>query len=642
MKTALYDRAREGRDETPEAGSGKGKKSPGYLVDFINERIDSSAEAKKQIEKDAQRAYNHLNSHLDEAKHPFPTKVYDPVFFGAQVSGAAKAADAIFTNPPVFEYQPRRTTTWSEAELGTAVSTYYLDEANLRTPILNGYQGTCCVGTQFWYAGWKLEERVCEKLEYVPVEVPYLDPITGQETMLTMDSAKPEWVPYLEPVADHPTISPIHILNAFPDDLADSIEGMEGFGFREFISAREARLRIKSDGWRSGAVNRAIAMEIPTEHRQRIKDSLDWLKEIGLRTNTAEAYLLGEKKDEKRRAVEVIEYFYRRKNEIWRAVLLNRAYIAINKPSPFNDGMYPFLMSRNYSIDGQLWGLSDYRIGRYLIRGIQTLRNAAASEALLASMPPLLLPEGALITGKRYEPRAEWYLTGCSPQDVQFLQAGVTSRQIGHAEADQLQQRLDVALGTSDASRGSVGNAAGAKATTVQLAFQAAGLRDKFRIENFGQDFLVPAGTKWRSRIKQFGSQSVWVALSRSPKAPLEQIWPEDHRDLDLASVPTSSVNVLKAQKEKRVLELAQNLAQNPEVDQRALTELTLETIAPEYKDRILKPLQMLPGGLPGAPGMPPGMPQPGAPSPEMGPRQAMGDTGGAEMQADLTDAYAA
>jgi len=638
-------------------------KEHGKILDWVLSRLDYSADAKRDIEREASIAHRHLTSFLDEAKHPFPTKIYDPVFTGAMLAKQAKAASALFDAPPLLDYMAEWGTPEERAQIISSVMEVHVRAVKPRRALLDGYLGTCTAGTQFFYVGWEFEEQRQWVWQRSPRQLRVQDPVSGRVSSIWSESGDWEYQRRKVTVKDNPSLRDLHITQIYPDDTVSNVQDCGWIIVRDELSGREVRNRVRTDLWDKKAVELAVAGERPVGRvgERSLSTHLDWMREIGMRpSGSSDSDMLGSQHgtdDANLRCVEVLECWRRTRDGIERTVVLNRAWIAWHGMSPFGDGRYPFLMARNQTTGNAFWGISDYRISRYLIRGIQTMRNAAASEALVASMPPLLIPSHAQIHGQRWEPRATWYLEGISPMEVQWLQSSGAARQIAHAEADTMQQRMDVSIGSSDPGRGGIGAvAARAKATTMAMVGEMAGLRDKKVIDDFAQDVLVNLGELWLSRCRQYQDYELQVKLSGSNDGEPITVWPEDLRDAQVYAISVPSITALKELHKRRLTELYELAmkSQEPNLDRRALVAEIVDAILPGAKEKLMRSQQDVAaeqggGGPGGPPGMPPGMMGPGGPPPGIGAGlPGMPDginlpdlTGMGEMAAGLSDAYA-
>lgn len=613
------------------------------LVDELLEYLDYAADAKREVEKEAQYAWQHMCSYLNERSHPWPSKVYDPIVYSTQTSKLAKWADAIFSSPPIFDYQPGGWSPPQAAQSLTATVSYHLREIRPRQPLLTALTERSLAGTVVLTSWWDYREQVCEYWKRVPRQSSYLDPMTGQPVNYWVEDGKWAYHRAKKIVRDSPNFRPLHITQVYIDDTQPNFEDDGLFvAVRDMVDAEEARQRVKTQGWDPKAVERALEGDLPEGRLRGINNTLDWLQQIGLRNDTERAWL---NRRDGRKAVEAIEFWMRRGPRIRRYVILNRAWLAFDGPSPFAMAGFPFVVSRNFPMLGHFWGLSDYRVVRYLLRGIQSLRNAEVSEAMLGAMPPLLMPQSGMITGQRWEPRAVWHYDGMTVEQMQFLERSGQSIRIAQGSADALLGRMDLALGTSDPARGGVSQQSGRqKATALSMAFEAAGLRDKFSVDNLSDDTLIPLAAQFRDLVQQFQEYPVQEALV--PGSDPVTIWPEDYRDADLYSIPTPATSALKAQKERRMLDLYNLVqqSQEPHAERRNLFELVLETIAPSEKEKILKPLEQVQaemqqamGGMGQVQMAPPGQAAAGYQSPF-----PAGGPGVDELAGELGEAYAA
>lgn len=595
-----------------------GKSDHAKALSRALEHIDESQKAKREVEREGLLATKHLCSWIDESKHPWSTKVYDPIFHGALEARRAKVAEAFFSSPPLYDFVPEEDTPWEKAEAMTRICDLYEQQvaAHGRQSILMGFSGQAAVGTQCWGVPWVY--RQAEVGQWVPTDLKttFTDPTTGIRQRVTIPGGGPgrrERV--LQTVYDGPMAVPKHITQWGCDTRNPDYQQGGWFYELDTVEAREARCRVKEENWDRAGVELAIKGQLPPKSQGAITDAVDWYEEIGLVVAGVREGLECDK-DKGRRVVEVVELYTREKYSIRRQVILNRAYIVWDDRSPYDHGLFPYIVTRNYSLLGQFWGLSDYRITRYLIRGIQQLRNAIVNEAAWRANPPLL-HERSVNVELRYEPRAKIPVDG-DPGLLRFLTDIGGSSALGEAGniAEMLQQRLDAGIGSSEQGRGSTGKS-GTTATAANLAFQSAGLKDKLLIDDFGEGHVIPRAEMFRALIEQHETRlRYW---REGPRAEPVPVYPEDYRGGKMRPVARVTTDPLKEIQEKRLLDLY-NLAaktQEPHLKREALVEGLLELIVPDKKQQLFKSQeeiqaeqmeqQQAQAGMEGAPGGPGG-----------------------------------
>lgn len=562
---------------------GKGKH--GTRLAWALERYDHSVLAKKEVEREGLLATKHLSSFLDESKHPWSTKVYDPVFHGALEARRAKVADAFFANPPLYGFDPDEHTTWEQAQAMARACEMHERAvvSDTRQGVLQGFSGQSAVGTQAWAVPWMFRQGKVGRWQETDLRASFVDPVTGLRQHVTVPGAgPPKRVRELVTLQDGPMCIPKHITQWGCDTSNSDHQKGEWFYERDTISDREARQRVEEDNWDSKGVELAIKGEMPEGSATGMREAMDWFEEIGLNVQTLKNGMFGQT----RKVVEVIELYYRERFSVRRMVILNRAYIVWDDVSPYDHGLFPYLVTRNYSLLGQFWGLSDYRISRYLIRGIQQMRNAVVNEASWRANPPMLYPD-TMSVQMRYEPRAHIPVKG-DPMMIRFLEGAGQALGDASAVAEMMQQRMDAGLGSNEQARGGAGKS-GVTATAVQQAFAGAGLRDKLLIDDFADRMVVPMADMKQQLVQQYGDRRIWYRSG--PQADPVEVWPEDYRGGCYRPTPICSTDPLRQIQVKRLLDLY-NLAaqhQEPHVKRDKLVEGLLEEMAPDLKERVFK-----------------------------------------------------
>lgn len=585
------------------------------LRDWIIRRVDWSQESKKELERDALSGFKHYCCWIDEQNWPWPSKTYKPLFFSSAQSKLSKTMEATFASPPILDYLPESGTDSQQAMAYSRTVDWHLRQTRPRRTIYNGTLGQMFAGTQMWYSFWNYQEKLVSYWKRVPVEEARA---SGQTYAQDGSWA---YVIGRKIVKDHPDLKAIPFQDAILDDRVDDIQRGEFAGTESRITAEEARERVKCDGWDPRAVERALKDDLHDGSDGLVK-RLDWMQEIGLKTQSYREGIDRDKDTGERAMIHVIELYRYRKGRVERLVLLNRSWIAYQGWSPFGHGRYPFLLSRAYSLPGKLYGLSDYHVLRYLNRGVQTLINAQVSEASTHAMPPLMIPENGEILGFRYGPRALWRLRGMLPEQVKHLPFDGTALQHAGLVQSMLEQAGDMALGTSEVGKGSAGaTAAAQKATAIQLAFEASGLREKLNIDNLADEFMQAWAQDTADLVHQFQDYAVEVKLNS--KTPSVTMYPEDLRAISVYPANTVSTTALRELRQKRVQDLYNQAVANKEpwMNRQELVKMVVELHLPNEVDRIMldaEEVQAEMGGM--APMAPQGPAAMGAPKTTLNP----------------------
>lgn len=559
------------------------------LVAAVNDYITVSQDAKRDIEREALEAYRHLNSYLNPTTHPWPIPIYDPVFHSLEQSRCAKFGDAIFGQGMPAEFRARQDTTADRAQAMNQVMEYHLKLDRPRRRVLNGVLGCATSGVQVYHPTWQVQERDIWVWKRVPLKVVVTDPVTGMPSTMEWVDGNWKYVRTRKKIKDNFSLQTLHLTQIFPDTSVETIEEGEWFGFRDIISTREAEERVASSGWSKRAVKLASEGQLPNTARDRLDDIFKWQQQIGLNVKADYDDIL---KRDKRKSIEVIELYRRRRFGLERIIVLQRAWVAWYGPSPYGHGQMPFVMAKNYSFDKQFWGLSDYRIIKWVLQGIQQFANAEVAEAVLGAMPPLMLPGDAEIIGKRFEPRAEWYLHNCRPEDIQWLQTSGTSRAIAQSSRQSLQEQMDNALSSSDPGRGAADPRV--KATVASIATQMQAMRDQHLIASFCDDVIVPAWEQGQDLIQQFQEYSVQVAITGNANEDPISVYPEDFRGGDYWVDVRVVSSAIKELEKKRALDARVAYAQDPNVNQWELTEWSLGKVAPDVLTKLMNPQQQM------------------------------------------------
>lgn len=605
------------------------------------ERCEHSFQIKKEIEAEGLRAFRHLTSTVDVEKHKWPFVTYDPVFYSNTASREASYAQAFFGNPPLMSVLPGDRTRWEEAEATNSSLRWHLDRIGIRGTFNEITQSLETVGSCLIHTHWDWEEQDVWFWKRQPREVPLpIDPTTGQAGTMWVDQGQERLVRERIITRDHPNAKAVHITAALLDDSEADIQKGEWVGMVFELSGRDARERCKTgpkwSRWNSQAVEKAVNGETSASWKwgKTMSNQREWSVEIGIGGSGSKTNLsagLSRQAETDLKGLTAIELWRKHKGGIQRMVILGGAFIAWFGWSPFGHGKYPFVFARNYRLAGQFFGLSSYRVVKWLIRGIQTHRMAAGTEASFAAMPPMTYPEAMTIIGKEWTPGAEWRLQGGAFGDINFLQRGDAGRSIANSEAASLIQQGDLAMALSDVGRGSSSGNRGS-ATGQSIAAERMGLREGYLMQNFGYDTLVPMTDQFVGMMCQNQDYSVQVAASGNPKGEPITIYPEQFRGGNYIATASPTVPALQEQHKAKWMKLYELAAkyQEPNANRRTLFEEVVNSQAPGERDQIMKPLEEVNAELG----------QAGSPPIQGNVMQGSGDSVG-QAAAELREAYA-
>lgn len=572
-----------------------GSKDHDKLLDWVLDCLRASQQMKKPFEELGLEAYKAFRCTLDPLKHPFPSKVWDPVLSGTLISLVAATADAMFASPPILDYMPEGYSTDEQTRIISAMAEHHLNRLRPRRLVVRGLLGLNLVGTQYWepYYRRRKTEVGCWIRESVPVTEP--DPLTGMPVTTSVDRER--YVRQLRTTFEGPAFRTRHITQCYPDASEEELQDGGWWGTRDVLSSEWAKEAAEEEGWDQEITERSLQCDSYAAHAE-MGTTYDWLEQIGLSTKGMFRSITD------RKAVEVLRFWRRREGRVEKIVVLNRHGVAFAGDSPYGHGQFPAIKQTLYPLDNEHFGVGNYEFVRWQLRGVQTMVNAAASAALLCTMPPALKRRGMEMDKLIYEPAG--IVEVDDPGGVKFLEFPQAAVAIGHNEAEALKASMDNALGGSEVNRGALPSDE-QSATATNLAYQSAGRRIKFLVDNSDDELIVPLGDFYKEMMFQFQDYGLQLRL-KGPKSAPVTVWPEDFRQVECFAVPTAAAETLKAMKEKRMLQLHQLgvSGQEPTYNRNEGWRLVVETIAQNEADRLL----LDPNAQPLMPGVQPGAPQ--------------------------------
>lgn len=566
------------------------------LVGAARERMRYSEEGKRTYERLAQEAYKHYRSYLNKEKNPFPVDIYDPRLFSTINTTRSRILQALFQSFPFLRYLPRNSSDTAAAEAMTSLVAYHLGE--MKQPTCRELLGEILLGldlcgTQYVSVFWNVQEREVMTREQVPVTqmVTVADPMTGMPVEVPVDVLEERDVSRRMTVVDSPWFEPLHFTECFPDHSEPHVQSGEFFLIRKLRTRSYLKQKARTGEWNKSAVGKAMKDQplAETDGWKDLTNLIDWQSSIGIdTTRQTDAIKAGE-------LFEVLEMWHKYGSRV--TVIINRQHVVRHGRNPYPHGQFPVLHLKKYELQREHYAMSIFEVTRWLLRSLQVMRGATASEVLLSVFPPLMVTPNAVRDVERdltYGFKSIWRVNNMD--GLRYMQRPNVGAQAASALIQDYQNTMDDALGTQDAFRGGLTDP-DQKATSVSIAIQGAGIRLQNDIDNLEQQFVVPLGDFYQQMIRAWQDYDVAVRVVEDPQGPAVMAEMAKLRDLDFDVIPTASANQTAELEKKRTLEMWQAglQAQEPNMDRRGAFEVVIDKIVGgKYKSKFLKSEQKI------------------------------------------------
>lgn len=279
-----------------------------------------------------------------------------------------------------------------------------------------------------------------------------------------------------------------------------------------------------------------------------------------------------------------------------------------DKPNPYNDGKFPFIITKNYQIPFEFWGMSEIEQLLKPQHYINDLNNQIIDNARLTGNMPWIIDKNAGIGEGKLTNRPGLIIRKNPGTEVGRMSPPTMPRYI-QDKIDELKRDMEIISGIHDITQGRKpgGITAAAAIEALQEAGQAR-IRLKVRLM---EQSLAELGEMWFSRMKQF-----WITprqvqrLNPDFSYSFQDITPdllEGYVSFYIVAGSTMPVN--RTARLQQMIQLAQTPGEDtlPMIDRQAI----LEAASIPDRDKILqrfaalKQATMMP---PAATVTPPGM----------------------------------
>lgn len=565
------------------------------LIAALRHDMEFALKGKQERDDMARRAYKAFRCALNPANHNFISKVVDPRWFTSVATAVAREFQALFQSPPFLQYRPRGGSDAAAANALTLLFDMFFQERRPKAPIFELLLQRTLFGTAYAICYWKEDWRAVGRHEDTTEPVylhdeesgeEVLDPVNG-EPIVVSEVPTRKFVTKRQKVCDAPWFDPVHFLHAYPDWESPEVRGSRFFIHERPRSREYVRMMGRSGRWKKKAVE--MALESPWlgddggELVGQVNSVIRWQEEVGVlsagsveRCNAGELFIVSERWTERG----VTTY-------------LNRTFVVDHRPNPYAHGEIPVLTIKQNWMPGEHFGMSAFEPIEKLLRHLDTMLNAGATEAQLSVHPPLLVGPDVKADQLLFAPGKLWRVND-PMKSVVPLQRPSHGIEIADGQANGARAMIDDALATSEALRGALPGRE-QTAAAVNTSVQGAGIRMQLNVELFEESFTIPLGDFYRSMICQFLDYEVQLRVTDDPSMPPLQIGPDQLYDLDADTVPTPSSTQAKELELKRLIDLTtmllnfsqQGIVQN--VNFNSLVETIIELTTPRYKSRIIK-----------------------------------------------------
>ena len=512
----------------------------------------------------------------EKKKSAYLINVFDPHFFATTTSSVAAMTSAVLGSERFVGTAPRGATpSYISDYFEAAIDYHWKENPQARTSIVHTILSSVIYGTAFGVCFWNTEHRkvpsIIKKSE--TISMPFID-VNGQMRRQDIVNETQEYGVELKKVKDSPWYRHLDFFSCFPDCDVETVREGRFFIYRE----RRPLSYIKAKGagrqWSRRAVREIIAD--PGRYEQSM--IIGNYDVMGNRIGYGD-----EIRDEQDPLLDVFEYYV---PDGRYTIVGGRKIVAYTEGHI--GGYYPIVHIKNHPVPGEFWGMSSYQIVESGLVALQNMHSAQVTESVLNAFPPLVVSDPSVnLTEFTYRPGAIIRTNSMDSNAVRQLNMNPTGIQVSQALSADLRSRIDVALGSSDVSRGTLPTR-NQSATAVMQSSQNNQLRQGPLVVSLEDDLVRQIGENFRDLILCCQSDDLTLRIKGGSevitmKAELLS------SDIDLAIVPVTGAQRANEVAVKRLIDVA-TLAANyaVPVDVKEIIKIVLDATVPQYSARVI------------------------------------------------------
>lgn len=364
---------------------------------------------------------------------------------------------------------------------------------------------------------------------------------------------------------------PVNPYNFFPDPLARDIQSAEYVIYADYynVEALKRSFPAKADQLQGGSVkHQELMQEIESGNAV---DNQVLVLEVYHKNSTL-PFPDGDERSYKNGRITT--------------VCPDLGIVLDDKPNPYDDGLYPFVMVKDYDMPGQFWGEGEVAQLISPQTHMNELNNAIIDNAKTSANMPWIVDKTAGIPEGSITSRPGLILRKNQGSEVRREQPPSMPAYIINA-TESLKADMEQVSGIFDTLKGN--SATGVYTAQGILALQEAGqARIRLKVKIL-EEALGDIGRMWVSRMRQFWKGERWTLITASDgtldlkKVNKEML--ENEYDIKIMAGSTMAMN------RNAMLDLMIRLAQTQMPDGQALVdrEAVVEFLPQEVKTALLR-----------------------------------------------------
>jgi len=504
------------------------------------------------------RFYKMYRSSLDETNYPWQSNLWIPYSF----STVETVAPRMVANKPQIDIMPREEGDVEYAKIMSQLIDFQWDQMEMQVKLPDIVKSILMYGTAIVKVGWLEDKEEKEVKELVDESFPELGEIDVKQEVTNYDG---------------PVVELVDLYDFFVDPAAIDIESARWVIHRTQKTTEELELLQKQGIYK----NIDLIKDTKEGNSQgNNEDKAQRYSTIGVSIPVEYA-----DEDEKANKVEILEYW--EDNKV--VTIANRAIVIREAENPFNHGNKPFVRIVDQSIPHEFYGMGELEPIESLQYELNNRRNQRMDNVTLALNRMWKVKNGANVDEDELVSDAGGVIHTDDINGIEpVLMPDVTGS--SYQEETLIKGDIQQTTGVSDFTRGVGSDAlANETATGISLIQEAGSARFRLKIQNLEEMGIKPIGQMMVSMNEQFIDEEKVIRIVGPEGATFESIKPEDLKgNFDVMVQAGSTLPVNEAVRRKQVMDMFQIFAGDPEVNQRELKRMVLESFGEKNLDKLL------------------------------------------------------
>ena len=537
------------------ANKNKAKSNETLAKDIVN-KFNHSLTWRNPFKEKWDRFYNMYRSHLNDTAYPWQSNIWVPYSF----STIETLAPRMLANRPQIDVMPREAADEQYADIQSKLIDFEWEAMNADDIMEGAVKSQLMYGTAIVKVYWKTDKAQVVKKEQVDETFPELGTVEEEVE---------------ENIFDGPEIELVDLYDFFWDPRAIDMESARWVAHRTYQTFDHLEQLQKEGVYKNVALLKDATLVSGDDEKASRRGTLG----VAMPDELAS-------KNEGKNVIELIEYWEDEKV----ITVANRGIVIRDEANPYRHGKKPFVRIVDQSVPHEFLGIGELEPIETLQYELNDRRNQRMDNITLVLNRMWKVKNGANVDEDELVSDAGGVVHTDNMDGIEALQMpDVTSS--SYNEETLIKGDIQQTTGVSDFTRGvgseSLGNDT---ATGISLIQEAGNARFKLKIRNL-EAGIEEIGRMMVSLNEQFLTEEKSIRVLGDEGIEWTTIKPDDMRgNFDVMVQSGSTLPSNEAVERKQTMEMFQIFAGDPEVDQRELKRMVLDTFGIKNIDKLLTP----------------------------------------------------